>query len=879
MSEIDDDIYDVFSSFAQKFGLDAAVDRFKALDLADNDNIQAMRQRYTTGVNAVVGEGGPVIARAKETWYQGAQPNDPSWSQFVASMEEAGRSDQIEDVHKASDTIVGLTPDPSKDAERAKGLVVGFVQSGKTTNFTAVAAKAADLDYRMVIVLAGIHNSLRHQTQTRLEDSLISDERGSRWIPVTKTYQDFDLVKLGEAEKREGKAFDAASLLNTPGKTLMVVVKKNHVVLRKLRDWLSTESAQKELSRSNVLIIDDEADQASVETKTINPLIREIIQLMPRSTYIGYTATPFANVFINPDDSDDLYPRDFIYPLPRPDGYFGPEMLFGRDVLDGSGEDKDGYDMIREIPAEDEFLYRPRNKEEVPTFVPTMTAEMSAAISWFLLATSARWHREGPVDSSMLIHTSFQIEVHSSYLSVIETELNRIREGLNSHDEDVLETLRSQWEFETSKVGGEDWGRTSESFDEILVQLPSVLDDVRVVIENSESTERLDYDDREYNTVIAIGGNTLSRGITLLGLVSSIFLRPSNTYDTLLQMGRWFGFRTGYEDLPRIWTTKQLQRSFRHLALVEHEMRSDMEVYESQSLTPDQAAVRIRTHPTLRITAKMGAAVAARTSYNGARLQVRAYERDNAETLRSNWEAGETLIQGAKRRSTGEEVNGGSILYRNVPVELVFEFLDSYQVIPDQPDVDTDMIKTYIQERLMSDNPQMGQWNVAIRAGERAPRKFAGHEIKFVNRSPLKDSAEGQADFGTLMVPQDLLIDMPEISSKEARELKEAGMKALRWTNEELNDKGLLVLYPIDSASENISQSTARQDKLAAASDILGLAMVFPRANYSESERAKMHTTHMWVDLASVQSTDVEVELAENPEDVDNSAAVYGEKE
>ena len=877
MVETDETYYEFFYTYARSHGLDVAVAKMSALPFADASMIEAMRKRYVTGVQAIVGEGGPVIAKGSESWYQGAQPNDPSWQQFVKSMKEAGRAEQIPEVHKASDKIISLTPDPSKEARQAKGLVVGFVQSGKTTNFTAVAAKAADLDYRMVIVLAGIHNSLRRQTQTRLEETLISSEHGSRWLTVTKTYQDFDLVKLGEAEKREGKAFDAAAMLNTPGKTLLLVVKKNHVVLRKLRDWLSTDSAQKELSRSNVLIIDDEADQASVETKSINPLIREVIQLMPRCTYIGYTATPFANVFINPHDSDDLYPRDFIYPLPRPDGYFGPEKLFGLDAIDGPGEGSDGYDMIREIPAEDEFLYRPRNREEVASFVPTMTRELKEAISWFLLATSARWHREGPANSSMLIHTSFQIEIHDRYKPVIEEELDRLRIGLENNEAGIRLNLKAQWEDETARVPGDDWGRASEEFEVIEPYLLDVARDARVIVENSESSERLNYEERDRNTIIAIGGNTLSRGITLEGLVSSIFLRPTNTYDTLLQMGRWFGFRSGYEDLPRIWTTKQLQRSFRHLSLVEHEMRSDMAVYESQGLTPDQAAVRIRTHPTLRITAKMGAAVPARTSYNGARLQVRVYEKSDIDVLTANWEAGESLIQGARRRSPEEDLGGGSILYRNVPVELILEFLDSYQVVPDQPDVDTQMIRTYIQERLMSDNPQMGRWNVAIRAGERAEKKFAGRMVPFVNRSPLRESKEGQADIGTLMVPQDLVIDLPEISAAEARQLKETGMKELRWTNKEVSDKGLLVLYPIDRASENLTKSSSREDRMGASADILGLAIVFPRATYSESENAKMQKTHMWVDLASVESSDMEVELAENPEDIDTTAEVYGE--
>lgn len=874
MSDFDEGLYSIFSSHAMLHGLDAAVSKFRSFPFCTESQLEAIRKRYVTGIESV-GVGGPVIAQARESWYPGAQPNDPSWKQFVDWMEKEGRSEQVDEVHRATDTIVGLTPDPAKEPRQAKGLVVGFVQSGKTTNFTAVAAKVADLDYRMVIVLAGIHNSLRRQTQTRLEETLVSEELASRWISVTKPDQDFDLVKLDEVEKKQGKAFNAASMLSNPGKTLLVVAKKNHVVLQKVRDWLSTDGAQKELQRANVLIIDDEADQASVATKTINPLIREIIQLMPRSTYIGYTATPFANVFINPRDSEDLYPKDFIYPLPRPEGYFGPEMLFGRDVLEDA-ENIDGYDMIREIPESDQFLYRPSSKEEVSTFVPTMTAELQQAIAWFLLATAARWSRSGPVDSSMLIHTSFKIEVHESYEPVISKELKRLKEGIEREDKEILNVLASQWTKETQAVDAKDWGRESESFETILAHLPGVLDDVRVVIENSNSEERLDYEKRPYNTVIAVGGNTLSRGITLKGLVSSVFLRPSNTYDTLLQMGRWFGFRTGYEDLPRIWTTKQLARAFRHLSLVEHEMRSDMEVYERQGLTPLQSAVRIRTHPSLRITAKMGASAPARTSFNGARLQVRQYERKALDVLDANWRAGEDLIKGARLRSPEEVLDGGSLLYRNVPVEFVLEFLDTYEVPKAQPDVDTELIKKYIQERLSSEHPQMGLWNVAVKAGEREPKKFANRTIPFVNRAPLNTSTAEEADIGTLMVPQDLVIDLPEISSTEARKLKESGMKDLRSTHQKVKDKGLLVLYPIDSQSKNLKKSPSREDMNSAA-DLLGVAIVFPRVTFSESEKAKMQVTHRAVDLSSVESGSIDPELAENPEEVDTTAQVYGE--
>lgn len=844
-------------------GLEPAISKYHSFGFVTDEEAEQFRHWYKAGVDRV-GEGGPVLKRTREGWYPGAQPTDQTWSHFVSTMEEENKEFQLPSVHETSDTIVGLTPDPAEEPYAAKGLVVGFIQSGKTTNFTAVAAKLADLDYRMVIVLAGIHNALRRQTQDRLYHYLIPKNKG-RWFPLTSSSSDFDLSSLNDNDKTT--KHDAAAYLRNPGKTSLLVVKKNHVVLKKLLKWLSAPEAVKALENQPVLIIDDEADQASVATRSINPLIREILQLMPRSTYIGYTASPFANVFIDPHDSSDLYPKDFIYSLPQPEGYFGPEVLFGRDVLSRDEEDIEGYDMIREIPEEDEFLYRPKTKDEEDGFKPAMTEELRDAISWFFLATAARWGRQGLVDSSMLIHTSFKTKIHESYEEIIQEEIDRLKSAVKQSDTDELSRLRNQWETECERVPSSDWGRESESFAEILQLLPDVLEDVRIVIDNSRSEERLDYDYREYNTIIAVGGNTLSRGITLEGLVSSVFLRPTNTYDTLLQMGRWFGFRNGYEDLPRIWTTDSLRRAFRHLSLVEHEMRSDINMYELQNTTPMDAAVRIRTHPSLRVTAKMGASKPARTSYSGARLQVRYYKRDDADWLENNWDAGLDLIQAAGRASKPTTLENGSVLFTNVPVGEVLKFLDRYEILPDQADLDRDMLEKYITERNSAENPQLTRWNIAVRSGQRSSQDFGGYEIPFVNRAPLKDPST-IADVGTLMTPQDLVIDMPEMSTKEAKSHTEAELKLKRLDSNNTKDNGLLVLYPIDKDSRpTTKKAEAVRYDMEAPRDILGIGIVFPQDNLSDSEKASVRSTHLSVDVSAY------------PEEVDIDGDVFKENE
>ena len=840
-------------------------------DYISDEDLKLMAQRYRASQD-VVQPFMPVIEKEdRRHWYAGATLAHPTWAAFRKRLEEKGwPEEQIDGVDKSSNVIVDLTPDPSgKGADSARGLVVGFIQSGKTTNFTAVTAKLADLDYRMVIVLAGIHNALRSQTQARLDKDL-NTFQSTKWFNVTDDERDFDLISLNGKESHK---MDAGTFLNSAGKCALLVVKKNATVLKKVNKWLSTPAARDALKNNRVLVIDDEADQASIGTATINPLIRDMLSLMPKSTYVAYTATPFANVFIDPRDESDLYPRDFIVPLPQPEGYFGPEQLFGRD--DADGDDVEGLDMVRIIPAETESLLRPETKDDVDGFQPQRTKEFDDAIHWFVLATAARWLRARrsadfdeagvKVNSSMLIHTTHYTAAHDSFRQPIQAVLNEMRSALSNGDSGLFDRLRTQWVNETEAVDAGEWGREPESFDELIDVAREVIDDTRIIIDNYRSEDRLHYETDARNTVIAIGGNTLSRGITLEGLVSSFFLRPSRAYDTLLQMGRWFGFRNGYEDLTRLWTTSELISSFRHLALVEHEMREDMRTYEIQQITPMDAAVRIRTHPSLAITAKMGAAQPQRVSYSGARVQQRYLERADAEVLADNWQAGETLVSAASSQGVVEKDAASGTVIRGVMADAVLAFLDSFTFPSKQTDMERGQMSKYIRSEIASENPALTTWNVAVISGSGRPVKFAGEELKSVIRTPFKgDGAVG--DIKTLMSKADLVVDCSSLSRSEASKMEEAALTAYRMKDEETAGRGLVVLYPIDPESKPQSERSARvREPLAAADWVLGVALVFPRTGRNPGED-------------SVRATHVAVELQSNWESTtdEESAAIYG---
>lgn len=860
--------YQDFRRDALQHGLTAARRSWEGDPFADQATVEASVERYTQEADRLA-EGGPgmLSSRLDRFPYPGAQDSDPVWGPLRQLLEDKRGPAQTESINWETDLIVRRTPNPAETtAKTCRGLVVGQIQSGKTTNFEAVAAKLADLDYRMIIVLAGIHNALRNQTQNRLMNDLVGQNQQGRWEVLTSGDRDFD---LGAADPSTGgKMRSAQSYLTEDGKTVLLVVKKNCRVLEKLYAWLDNDGARNALNKAKVLVIDDEADQASVATPKINPLIVNLLNLMPRATYIGYTATPFANVFIDPANENDLYPRDFIYSLPQPENYFGPEVLFGRYDPDRDADDQDyGKDMIRTIPAGDELLLRPGKRAEVDSFVPVITPSVEEAIYWFCLATAARWRRRegGFVDSSMLIHTSFLKQVHKSFIQPIRKVVDDLRDGVDSGDSRLDARLKQLWEREIARVPAAEWNRQPETYDQIREFLPPVLADLRIIVENSDSDERLAYAPDRSNTVLAIGGNTLSRGITLEGLVSSVFVRATTTYDTLLQMGRWFGYRDGYEDLPRIWTTEQLQSSFRHLARVEHEMRQDIAVYEREGLTPMDAVVRIRTHPALAITAKMGAAKPARIAYSGVRLETQFFRNRDGAWLKRNNDAGETFIRRLRDRlERPVALSNGGQLFRDVPARDILAFLEGYRVVEQQVDMDTRLLRDFIIDANGREAPELLEWNVALMAGGKTPGKLGELEVETVNRSVRtvgatgEHSFEGVVDIKTLMNPQDLLVDDPELSLAEAKRLSETDRKMRRLTHPELRDKALILLYPIDKDSSYRSkgsgsragsaQDDPRMD-MNALETVLGVAIVFPKGAQGDGPDAGVDLTHMAVEL------------------------------
>ncbi|MEU1038653.1 Z1 domain-containing protein [Streptomyces sp. NPDC005907] len=850
MTDEFDGMYETFKALLDSFPPSEAVKRLEQFGISP-DIVEQIRERHEQQTIRVkeLEEPHAVVLGNRDTWYTGPQAKDKCWPAIVDLLSKDGwpLEPTIRSLDDSSTRVVSLLNHPKEKAFSTRGLVVGYVQSGKTTNFTSVMAKAADRGYKLFIVLAGIHNGLRRQTQARLVQQLV-EPNPSMWSQLTGLDKDFTPQE------------NPASYFGKSNKTrVLCVVKKNATVLRKLARWL--EKASDYLEDCPALIIDDEADQATVATKSINPLILDIMGSLPRSAYVGYTASPFANLLIDPS-AKDLYPKDFVVNLPKPAGHFGTEVLFGRYALDGEDPEQvdDGHDMIRSVPDDDVRCVRPGTRADVEGFEPVITETLQSAIEYFWLVTAARRIRAtGNAHSTMLIHTSVNTSVHNSFRRPLERLRERAARSLT--DAGFVSRLRELWERETDRVPAEDFGETKVPFDRLLPELPEVLSNCRIIMDNSSSESRLDYENGKV-VAIAVGGNTLSRGLTLEGLSVSYFVRAVSAYDTLLQMGRWFGFRNGYADLPRIWMTDELAEWFRHLATVETEMRRDIDIYMTEDETPLTFAVRLRTHPALRVTAaaKMRSAVTAASSYGGKRVQTH-YFHTNAQWLRHNIDAARSLVRDSVGNAVRIEERSaeGRYVFRDVPHNVVTNFLATYRFHEKSPENDPDLIIEYIRKRVATAG-SLGRWNVAVVGNPNgqddftfAPGVTVGRNVRA--RLAVANPDPDFADIKTLMSRRDAAVDL----GGNTADLKEKDIMEMRRS--QLPDTGLLVLYPIDKTSQP-SPSKKLRAPLNAEEHVIGVGLVFPEPWNKDSEVER----YVSADLSNVWIEEEDYSLLDSEE-------------
>jgi hypothetical protein len=710
---------------------------------------------------------------------------------------------QVDSISDESLKIIASTTPLMREKFQCRGLVVGYVQSGKTANFTAVAARAADVGYRLIIVLSGIHDSLRNQTQKRLNRELVNI--GVHWTTLTTEESDFQVPIVANGFGNEG--------------TVLVVAKKIPPILRRLNQWITDLHGHLELIP--VLVIDDEADQASINTKgnrmdaaidppllndesdpsITNGLIRDTLRRIPRATYIAYTATPFANILIDPYAVDrqvgeDLFPKDFVVQLPRPDGYTGTEELFG--VM------AEGRDVVRLVASSDvSALKSKRRKKSEPLLAQlhsTLPQSLCDAILMFIVAGAIRILRnQTGTPHTMLVHVS-------------QMQADQIRIG------DAINSQIKSWRDHDRIVPGSLRGMLESALDDLgAIQLPEcrsvVLDEsvinlsrAQVSVLNSKTGEELEYEEKPNRQLIAVGGNRLSRGLTLEGLTIAYFLRTTSMADSLLQMARWYGFRSGYEDLIRIWTTEIIAEWFVELALVEESLRDSITAMNRAGRRPDEMALRMRAHSELMLTSKRKSKMheVSSRSWSGENPQTILLPLTNSNALQENLFSTTKLL--AAHPYT-QRAFGGRLSF-DVPSETIGSFLRSFNVHPEAIAFQGNLLADWIAERSVVG--ELTTWTIFVASPDRDRQVMIGdHSYGLVIRSLI-----GPNSIGVLIDPRHEGVDLnggPD--SYRTGDIYNA--KAMRRARPVSH--GLLMIYPLDPQSLRSSGNT-----------VIGLALSLP---------------------------------------------------
>lgn len=638
--------------------------------------------------------------------------------------------DTLRSMDRDTDNILnGIANPKTKDPFDRRGLVVASVQSGKTANYIGLISKAADAGYKIIIVMAGIYNVLRNQTQERIEDGFVGyDLVSKKYVGVGSSRQRRPL--LGTSRIRDfNKATEDTMRGVTSGhirEPLVFVIKKNTNSLREISLWLENNCKDD----GPLLLIDDEADNASINVKygkgeisKINGQIRKILGLFTQSAYIGYTATPFANVLIDSkstDDEagDDIFPRSFIYTLEQLTAYFGAEKIFG-DI------DETNPKYIRWILDDDESQGIKRRSGDTLKELPQ---SLEQAIDTFIIACSIRV-LSGDADEhmTMMVNMSpFRTVQHSIYY-LIEDYVDLLRRSINSYaglpssialsSSAKLRELKQVWEQE--------YADAPFTWEEVLKTLQETIRPITLAEINSQSKDALDYT-RTPQRVIAIGGYRLSRGLTLEGLLVSYYARNARAYDSLMQMARWFGYRFGYENLCRIWMTEQSARWYAYVANATAELTNEVRAMCTAHSTPMDYGLRIKSSPdTLMITArnKMGAGTEvkpARVKLDGAFIETTAFDR-NPLTLQYNEDLAKDLLVQLQAHhcmpdseySTSNGRPSGTLI-RNVSSDLIRDYISRYKNSSESPKSSSGYLLRHIS---LLDDHGYPNWDVFITAG------------------------------------------------------------------------------------------------------------------------------------------------------------------
>ena len=847
------------------------------------------------------------------------------WTRYLRYLREHDKyeSGVLYQLDKITDEILDNLFDPNiSDVDFSKkGLVVGQVQSGKTSNFTGLICKAVDAGFNVVIVFAGILDDLRTQTQSRLEKCFLgfttkditnlSEKEvigvGSLNLSANPIAHAFTTV-LSDFKEKTVSSLGANFQTKEP---ILFVVKKNSRILSNLKCWLK----KKDLESKSVLFIDDEADNASINTSkdkkkasTINRKVREILSLFGRKAYVGYTATPYANIFIDRKEKDDLFPRHFIINLPTPSAYLSPEKVFG---LDESAEQP--LPIVNVVRDYKNFVPDKHKKDDYDNLTyENFPESLKYAIRCFILACAVRCARgQKEKHNSMLIHLSrFQI-----WQNKIKDLVNRCfqfyRQEIMADDSAIFNLFQETYEKDYSLVSADTMemifksfpnvtksvqsssfnvikqGLTNISWTEVKPQLYRVVDKIEVKSLNGASSDVLAYDEHEDDGyyVIAIGGDKLSRGLTLEGLTISYFLRASKMYDTLMQMGRWFGYRPGYVDVCRLFVSEEINTWFKNITIANHELREEFDYLWETKGSPAQYALKVRTSPGLLVTSplKMQSTKDVQLSWASTLVETYSLVRTH-ESKEQNFNLTSKFLSDLGTNFINTDKG---YLWKDVPFTKICEFIGDFQI------ADTSRVKLNFEKMVDYINTcvckygELQTWRVVVKqvtSNKKGSTYFFGGkntlggictDRTIVNT--LDPKVYNLKNYHLISGPEDEFLDIDILGEHElyynmALEETKAIKQELHRKDENIKewDKKypsptivrqkfrpsscpLLIIYPLNPLKANLIDDNGqlrddveqfKQNELP----FIGFAIVFPPSENSQGVKYKINEIQDFVD-------------------------------
>ncbi|MFR0800421.1 MAG: Z1 domain-containing protein [Suilimivivens sp.] len=832
-------------------------------------------------------------------WYMAAKAELPSnfWDRYriYLQKEKHWNKDTVNELDKTTDEIMDLLGNPdSANSFLYRGLCIGDVQSGKTSTYIGLINKAADAHYRVIILLTGTIEKLRRQTQQRIDEGFIGldsyaftlekdsvqvgvgsiDPNTSGWA-VTSTTSDFNAAT---AKKIVGQL----SNINAP---VIFVLKKNKSVLEKLEHWLRFYNANKTTKKIDLpmLLIDDEADNASVNAKkddevtAINKGIRKLLVLFEKANYVGFTATPYANIFIDPDTEQemlehDLFPRDFIYALEAPSNYIGARSIFGNDAPYGY--------MLESNDDCESVLPLKHKKEDVLTYMPK---SMEEAITAFFICNAVRdlrgdtkSHRTMMINISRFIAVQNQItRVVDSYVRDAKREIrNYYLTGVEALQYDIFKLMKQVYEKyfagfasdpEYSDLKHFTWEQIQEAMYPAISRI-----EVRT-INGGNAPKNLDYENYEKKPndiglrLIAVGGLSLSRGLTLEGLSTSYFYRNSSMYDTLMQMGRWFGYRGKYRDLCKIWMPDESMAWYSYISMATDKLRAEVRRMQNDNMTPTDFGLAVRSDiQGLLVTArnKMRTAKDYETvvNFSGEVVETR-YVYSSKEILQRNYEETELFLNDL---ATSYSVHRNdpdlalkSYQYLNVAKEKIVDFLSVYSAHT----LNIDFSITELLSMFSEDDQQIfDYWDVLIASG-----LSTTPAIEFANLMlpPVKRNFAYRKDTKSLqMSGKNSRLGSKDLAKGGLTKATVAKMEADKEDGKSFNEEfyfntgmkrnPLMVIYPVKLAPKETDSEYETKKKIADSIDfpIVGVSIGIPRISGKKREVIKYKINKQkWLEL------------------------------